>query len=361
MLTVFGSRISYYTGKLEAYLRFRSIEYQLLPTIPHQAEIRAGTGTSQMPAVRLADGRWLSDSTPILAWLESQQPAPSIYPDDGPMRFVALLLEDYADEWLWRSAMHYRWSYGLDRRHASGLLADEQVADRWIPRALARSLVARRQRRGFVEGDGVCESTRAHVEQGYLNALDRLSGILEKRPFLLGDGPTIADFGFMGPMLRHFGQDPTPAEIMRTRAPGVYEWVARMWNRRATGASPRLLTEVDAPLVELLVEACETHLVALRENAVACDRGLARYDQQIQGCDYRALPSSRYRVWCLERLRDEWRALEADDREVLRGWLPDPAAAVLWDDSCPTGSGYDPERRAPFNQAINVFGTGVPR
>jgi hypothetical protein len=32
----------------------------------------------------------------------------------------------------------------------------------------------------------------------------------------------------MGPMLRHFGQDPTPADIMRNRAPGVYEWVARM-------------------------------------------------------------------------------------------------------------------------------------
>ena len=62
-------------------------------------------------------------------------------------------------------------------------------------------------------------------------------------------------------MLRHFGQDPTPAEIMRSRAPGVYEWVARMWNLRASHEAPALPTRVDAPLAALLVEACETHLV----------------------------------------------------------------------------------------------------
>ncbi len=361
MLSVYGSRISYYTGKLESYLRFRSIDYELLPTVPHDAEIRAGAGTVQMPVVRLEDGRWMSDSTPILAWLESQQDAPSIYPSDGGMRFVALLLEDYADEWLWRSAMHYRWSYLQDRQHASGVLTDELLADRWLPRALGRFMLTRRQLGGFVRGDGVSASTRAHVEQGYLNALDRLEAIFSQRPFLLGDSPTIADFGFMGPMFRHFGQDPTPAEVMRSRAPGVYEWVARMWNHRPTRRTPELCREIDAPVAELLLEASETHLVQLRENARAYGAGHARYDQQVQGCHYRQVPTSRYRVWCLEVLRGAWQALEQRDREALRRFLPDPEAAVLWDDSVPAESGYDPERRAPFNRAINVFGTGVPR
>ena len=98
MMRVYGSRISYYAGKLEAYLRFRGIDYELLSMIDHARRIRAGAGAVQSPVVELEDGRWMSDSTPILAWLDAQQDAPPIYPSDPAMRFVALLLEDYADE-----------------------------------------------------------------------------------------------------------------------------------------------------------------------------------------------------------------------------------------------------------------------
>ena len=80
MLRVFGSRISYYTGKLEAYLRFRAIDYELLPTEPHRAELLAGCGVVQMPVVQLDDGRWMTDSTPMLRWFDGQQDGPSIYP-----------------------------------------------------------------------------------------------------------------------------------------------------------------------------------------------------------------------------------------------------------------------------------------
>ena len=80
MIQVYGCRISYYTGKLETYLRFRKIPYEQLPTEPHARRIRAGAGAVQMPVVELEDGRWLSDSTPIIAWYEGRQEAPSIYP-----------------------------------------------------------------------------------------------------------------------------------------------------------------------------------------------------------------------------------------------------------------------------------------
>ncbi|MCP5056381.1 MAG: glutathione S-transferase family protein [bacterium] len=361
MIRVFGSRISYYTGKLETYLRFRSLEYQLLPTVGNEPELLAGAGVVQMPVLQLEDGRWLSDSTPVLAWFETQQEAPSIYPSDPAMRFIALLLEDYADEWLWRPAMHYRWSYVQDHQYASGVLADELTTHMWwLPRFLRRSMITRRQYGGFVKGDGVDGSTRAHVEQAYLTALDQLEAIFAQRSFVLGHAPTIADFALMGPMFRHFGQDPTPEEIMRTRAPRVYEWVARMWNLRATANTPELLEKADAPLAAFLVEACETHLVQLRENAIAYGQGLKHYDQEIQGCRYTRLPTSRYRVWCLEELSRAWRALDDDARRELRVLLPEPNAAVLWDETVPAKSGYDPEHRAPFNRAINVFGTGVP-
>ena len=361
MIQVYGCRISYYTGKLESYFRFRSLPYVQLPTEPHRRRILEGAGAVQMPVVEFEDGRWLSDSTPIIAWFESQQKAHTIYPSDPALRFAALLIEDYADEWLWRSAMHYRWSYRSTREYASAALADELLPHSPLPRFAKRFMLTRRQLGGFVRGDGVTESTREHVEQGYFNALDRLEAIFEQRRFLLGDQPTIADIGLMGPMLRHFGQDPTPQEIMRNRAPGVYAWVARVWNTRASNQTPALLSEIDAPLSALLGEACETHLAQLRENSIAYERGLTRYDQVIQGCQYRNVPNSRYRVWCLEELRREWAELDDTACETLRKHLPQAESAVLWDDTPLRASEYDPERRAPFNRAINVFGDGVPQ
>ena len=355
MLRIYGSRISYFTGKLEAYLRYRGHDYTLLPTYAHRGDVERGTGSTQMPAMQFEDGRWASDTTPLLAWLDARDGAPSIYPDDPALRFAALLVEDYADEWLWRPAMHYRWNYPLDREHASGLIVDEQMAWLRLPRALKRLALVRRQRGGFVRGDGVTARTWQHVEAGYRTALDRLEAIFARRRYLLGDAPSIADFGLMGPMLRHFGQDPTPADIMRSRAPGVWAWVGRVWNTRAVARPTAWIEAVDAPLGALLQEVCETHLVQLRANAVAVAAGKARFRQQIQGIRYERLPTGRYRVWCLEALRRAWAALDEPARRALQRHLPEPAAAVLWDATTPLGSGYDPEQRAPFNRARNVF------
>ncbi len=359
MLRVYGSRISYFTGKLEAYLRYRGLAYTLLPTYAHAREVARGTGSTQMPAMQLEDGRWASDTTPLLAWLDARDGSPSIYPDEPALRFVALLVEDHADEWLWRPAMHYRWSYRLDRDHASGLLTDEQTARTRLPRALKRRAIVRRQRGGFVERDGVSARTRVHVESSYRTALDQLEAILARRRFLLGDAPSIADFGMMGPMLRHFGQDPTPSDLMRSRAPGVYAWVARVWNTKAADRATEWIGAIDAPLAALLREIGETHLVQLRENAVAVAAGRPRFDQEIQGIRYADLPTGRYRVHCLEVLRRAWAAMDEGTREGLAPLLVGPGASVLWDETTPLGSGYDAEGRAPFNRARNVFDKDV--
>lgn len=362
---VYGCKISYYTGKVETYLRYRSIPYDYSPTVGNEKKLIAGAGVVQMPVVQHTDGRWMTDSTPILAALEAEQSGPTIYPDDPVLRYVALLIDDYADEWLWRPAMHYRWSYVSDRRYAAQSLYHELVRGTHpIPAFIARRLLIRRQLGNFVKGDGVTPDTWDHVEGAYLNALDLLQTIFETRPFILGQTPTIADFGMMGPMLRHFSQDPTPAEIMRTRAPAVYEWVARMWNTRARPGDPQsgnqgIIGKIDAPLATLLAEVCKTHLVQLRENALAVTQGRARYDQTIQGCAYKQVPSSRYRVWCLEELRREWNGLSADAQATLKATLPDEAS-VLWDDTPFAPSDYDTERQAPFNKGINVFGKGLP-
>ena len=361
MMKVYGSRISYYTGKLEAYLRYRAIPYEMGHYVANARRMKAGAGVVQMPVVECADGRWMTDTSPMIAWLETQQTAASIYPADPVLGFIALLIEDYADEWLWRSAMHYRWSYKRDRLYAAEALYEELIMGvRPLPRLFALHMLTRRQRGGFVRGDGVNKHTRFHADRTYLTALDRLQAIFERRTFILGETPTIADFGMMAPMFRHFSQDPTPAEIMRSRAPAVFEWVARMWNARASDAAPKLVEEIDDGLIALLTEACETNLAQHRQNAQACARGDKRFDMTIQDCRYTNVPSSRYRVWCLENLRAAWATLEPEVQTKLRTVLKSPTAEILWDATEIAPSKYDVDNKAPFNRAINVYGKGVP-
>ena len=98
-LLVYGTTASYYTGKLEAYLRAKGIAYQLVP-FSHANMRRAAqhTGVVQVPQVECADGSWLIDTTLIIEHFERVRPEPAVTPRDPVVRFVSRLIEDYADE-----------------------------------------------------------------------------------------------------------------------------------------------------------------------------------------------------------------------------------------------------------------------
>lgn len=359
-MKVYGVSVSYYTGKLEAYLRYKGLFYEMHHPYADQRRIKQLTGAIQVPMVERDDGRWMSDSTPILLQLEKEHRHATILPSDPVVRFIAMLMEDYADEWLWRAAMHYRWSYEHDRELLSRILADEITNHLKLPRFLRLRMLKRRQRTSFVIKDGVTDTTRDHVEGGYHAALANMTRMLVNRPFLLGNSPSIADFGFMGPMLRHFGQDPTPAEIMRNEGPVVFDWLSRVWNTRGGNDSPSFLEKVPDDAMPMLKEVCETHLVQLRYNALAFGAGKTTFDTTVQGCDYRNLPVSRYRVYCLEQLRQRFKALDPDPQQAVQAMLNFEGADILWCDNIGAESNYDEAGEAPFNKAINVYGTGVP-
>jgi glutathione S-transferase len=100
-LVVHGLDLSYFTGKLEAYLRAKGIEYELREmTTRSFRECGKATGFLQMPQVELADGTWLTDTTLIIRYLEQHHPQPAISPTDPLVRFISLLIEDFGDETL---------------------------------------------------------------------------------------------------------------------------------------------------------------------------------------------------------------------------------------------------------------------
>ncbi|GIK77318.1 MAG: glutathione S-transferase [Acidobacteria bacterium] len=359
-MIVYGSEYSYFTGKLEGYLRYKEIGYERRPlgVWMYSWKLRRLLGGAQLPTVRLDDGRWMTDTTPMIAWLEARCPDPPVIPAAEPIRLAALLVEDFGDEWLWRPAMHYRWSHAADRDLLSRRLAAE-VVRLPLPLALRGRWFARRQARLFVAGDGVDARTRPHVEAAYTRVLDILEPPLARRPFLLGERPTIADFGMFGSMFRHFSLDPTPAAIMRERAPAVHGWVARVWAARASRvrAAP-LLDAFPADLEPLLAEAGRTHLPMLAANASAFAAGRPVHDFTAGGVTYRGVPTSRYRVWALARVRDALLDLAGDDRAAAEELLgrTDCLAPLLAVD--PPPSGHDPEGRAPFSRVARMVRDG---
>jgi glutathione S-transferase len=329
-LVVYGTTASYYTGKLEAYLRAKGIAYRLEPfSQANMARCARHTGVVQVPQVECPDGSWLVDTTLCIEYFERVRPEPAVSPRDPAVAFVAHLIEDYADEWLWRPAMHYRWSFPETARLMSAWLSEharEQRAPEWLKRRFWR----RRQLGTFVSGDGVTPATRAAVEAAYLDTLAALEAVFARRPFVLGERPTEADFGFFASLFRHFFSDPAPARIMRERAPGVQEWVARMWNLRPERFAARPLPDrVPDDLGAIFTAITSVYLPYLEANAAAYAREEPRVSYAVQGTTFDE-PTKPYRVWCRDRLQRELAGLGAGARaEVERALGASDALARL--------------------------------
>jgi glutathione S-transferase len=324
---VYGTDCSYYTGKLEAYLRAKGIAYRLEPfSESNMRRAARHTGVVQIPQVECPDGTWLVDTTLIIEHLEQTRPEPAVTARDPAVRFVSRLLEDYGDEWLWRPAMHYRWSFPETARLMSAWLA-EHARERRAPEWLKRRFWLHRQRGTFVTGDGVKAETRATVEGFYLHTLDALEPIVQRRPFILGQRPTEADFGFFASLFRHFFSDPAPGRIMRAHAPGVHEWVARMWNLRPQRLANQPMPEhLPDDLGPLLSAVTQDYLPYLDANAVAYAKGEKSTSCRVQNTTFTE-PTKPYRVWCRDRLHSRFLELDQAARAQVERVL-DSADAV---------------------------------
>jgi len=323
---VHGTDCSYYTGKIEAYLRAKGIAYRLEPFTPTSLRRCArSTGVLQVPQIECPDGSWLIDTTPTIAYLESVEPRPTVTPADPVVRFISLLLEDYADEWLWRPAMHYRWSYRPTARLMSTWLA-EHLHEIPVPLFLKRRYFYRRQLGTFVKRDGVTDATKAAVEASYHDTLTAFESILAEQPFLLGARPTQADFGFFASMFRHFFSDPAPARIMRATAPRSHEWVARMWNLRPEAlADAPMPDEVSPLLAPLLADVTKIYMPYLAANARAHESGDKTVTYSVQGVTFTE-PTKPYRVWCLGELGRALMKLTDEERSKVAAALGDDEA-----------------------------------
>jgi glutathione S-transferase len=327
-LTIIGNEGSPYSRKMRAVLRYRQI--------PHRWVVQQGPEyvAPPKPAVDVIpvlvwhddDGRMresMVDSTPQIRRLEREFSGRSIVPSDPALDFIAALVEDYGDEWCTKFMFHYRWAdpAGIEwsRRQlireinpsATGE-SIEHFSSWFAPRQMGRRSVV-----------GSTEATAPVLEAGYRRLLGLLEGILARRQFLLGDRPSIADFGLYGQLTQLCGFDPSSRAIAQERAPRVVAWVTRLddlsgWRVEDKQWLPRaaaiellrpLLVEIGTSYVPFLLANAAAKAAGQEE--VRCEVGGAQWVQKVFG----------YQVKCLKWLREQFAALSADDQAWVRAEL----------------------------------------
>ena len=254
-------------------------------------------------------------------------------------------------------AMHYRWSYRLGRVSAARRFTPTLLAApfRW----LAIRLIKARQLGGFVKGVGSPAKLGRIRSRPISPRLTACRQFLSAAPMCWARPPPLPNTADDGAVAGTFAQDPVPAEIMRARAPAVFEWVARLSEHKAANAAPQFIDMAEDALAALRVEACDTNLVQHKYNAQAYTAGAGRYDVRVQETDYKGI----YRPRAIGLVFGEfaprmggagrWRSQNA------LAVLPPSLRHIVAGDRR-RSSDYDSANDAPFNRGINVYGKGVP-
>lgn len=230
---LYGMPASLYTGKVRAYLMQQGIAFEERTAGDPRflASIVPQVGRWIIPVLECPDGRILQDGADIIATLEREgQACISALPRDPLLRVIARLFEWFGGEGLLRPAMHYRWNFDADNlpflREDFGLAlaapgASQAERDERFERAAGRM-------RKAATSFGVTPESAPAIEAAYLEFLDLFNAHLAEHPFLLGEHPSLGDYGLYAPLHAHLGRDPHPARLMQQRAARVWRWTERM-------------------------------------------------------------------------------------------------------------------------------------
>jgi glutathione S-transferase len=331
---LYGAELSPYSQKVRSFLRFKGLDFEWRRRT--QAASEEFARYAKLPLVPVlvdSEERVLQDSTPMIEALEAAYPEPSIRPDDPALGFLAALIEDYADEWLNKAMFHYRWSYPADQESAAHRLAEMLFEGVEAPEGVEAAIAARMS--GRLHHVGSTAETAPVIEGSFTRLIEILEQHMAARPYLFGARPCLADFG-LAAQLGQLLSDPTPGAILRSRAPRVAAWIARMDEPRVEGGFESIST-LSATLSMLLqAELAGAYLpwMSVNADAVAADAPAASVE--IAGRMFTQKPQ-RYAAKAFGEVRRK-RALLSENEAL---------AALLGETGCdaflepPTGAARD--------------------
>jgi len=112
---VHGLTVSYFTRKVTGYLDYKGLRWRLRPSIGLNPDAMAVGWNGGIPVVTTPEGDMIWDSTAVILHLETRWPEPAVVPLDPTLAFLAYLLDDFSDEWLYRHAVGTRWLHEENR------------------------------------------------------------------------------------------------------------------------------------------------------------------------------------------------------------------------------------------------------
>jgi glutathione S-transferase len=231
-ITLYGMQASLYTGKARAFMRRNRIGVTERGAghPDYAARIMPQIGRFILPVIETPAGDIIQDGTDILDYLEAAGLShESLYPEDPVTRAVAHLFELFGNEGLLRPAMHYRWNFDADNLAFLKISFADVFPAHFdsAGRAAAFDHASGRMRKA-AKAFGAFPETYETIEASYAEFLALYNAHLSETYYLLGNAPTVGDYGLFNPLYAHLARDPKPSHLMKSTATYVWNWVERM-------------------------------------------------------------------------------------------------------------------------------------
>ncbi len=372
--TLYGAPVSLYTGKVRSYLRTQGIPFaEMSPgSDRYLNEIVPAVGRWIIPCMETPDGAIIQDGADIIDHFERGPGQPlrryNAYPTSPLLLAVARVFELFGGEGLLRPAMHYRWNF--DEQNLSFLTSEFALL-------MPQGLTAEQAEQGFLHNSGrmrkaamvfgVTPESQPLIETAFHEWLDLFEAHLVDHPYLLGNRPTIGDYGLIAAMWAHLYRDPAPTMLIKQRAPRVGRWVERMtsvepYRHEFIGNDDDLIAgdELPATLVAMLRYVSAEYLPEISAHVDAANEWLAEHPEIEAGTNGLDDPATRgltggrgliaggaatfpwrgielttsvmpYRFWLMQRLHDDLASASADDAANVREVFSDAGLEPILD------------------------------
>ena len=359
--TLYGAPASLYSGKARSYLRAQGIGFvEAGPgSDRYLNEIVPTVGRWIIPCMETPDGTIIQDGADIIDHFE-RGPGQSLrrytaYPTSPLLLAVAHVFELFGGEGLLRPAMHYRWNF--DDENLAFLTSEFAL---FAPQSLSAEeaeqvfLHSSGRMRKAAAAFGVTPESQPLIETAFHEWLDLFEAHLVDHPYLLGNRPTIGDYGLIAAMWAHLYRDPAPTMVVKQRAPRVGRWVERMtttepYRHEYDGDDDDLIAGdvLPATLIAMLRYVSEEYLPEISAHVAVANEWLAEHPEIEPGTNGLDDPATRgltggrglvgsggaafawrgielttsvmpYRFWLMQRLHDDLATASADDAADVR-------------------------------------------
>ena len=242
-------RLSHFSEKVRWALDYKDIKHTKVDWPPglHIGPAMFRTGQQELP-IMCIDGRWIHDSTAIIARLEEKYPLPRLYPEDPKVKEEALDWEDELDTDLGPATRTLILNASL--RHPAAMVREfawfkPPFFDLGIRMMTPGLRIAGAAARSFMGSTRGMRDTVAAV-------LDKIEARIEDHDYLVGGEFTVADLtaaSLLNPIMEvaEFPYSPEsgiPASVRKLREeyssrPGI-RWAKTVYRRhRPTGGKSR--------------------------------------------------------------------------------------------------------------------------